>query len=620
MVTALAPPPRQSLSEWADENRIISPERAVAPGRWRTTKTEYLRGIMDAMADPRVHTIAVMKPAQVGWTEVLLNASGYFIDRDPASILVIQPTVKMAEDWSKTRFAPMVRDTVALRGRIRDAKSRDSENTILQKGYPGGNIAIVGANTPNDLASRPIRVVLADEVDKYPPSAGEFGDPLSLALSRQRTFWNRKTLIGSTPGRADTSTVLKWFRQGDQRRYHVPCPHCGHEQVIVWENIVWDKDETGHLPETARYLCRDGCGTLWSDAERVLAVEKGRWIATAPFHGVASFAIGIGLSPWVSLEQTVRGFLLAKDYAPTLIQWVNETKGEPWEDRAETTDAEGLAGRVEAYDAETLPEGVRLVTAGVDTQDDRLEVTLTGWGANEEAWIVRHEVLLGDPGQMSVWTDLDVLLRDSRFRTLDQRTLRVMSACVDSGGHHGAMVLSFARAREFRKIYATRGVPNDHRGSRPIWGKALLRTKNASGRLWAVGVDTGKDGLQARLRIVPAPDEATPKAVHFPATGLSADYFDQLTSEMAITEIDKAGRKKRKWVMKPGQRRNEALDCFILSEAAMLSLPQRLMQPSFTHVPVTDNDANDTDDTSTPAMECAAQPRKRRRTRWAAYG
>ena len=494
MVTALAPPPRQSLSEWADENRIISPERAVAPGRWRTTQTEYLREIMDAMTDPRVHTIAVMKPAQVGWTEVLLNASGYFIDRDPASILVIQPTVKMAEDWSKTRFAPMVRDTVPLRGRIRDAKSRDSENTILQKGYPGGNIAIVGANTPNDLASRPIRVVLADEVDKYPPSAGEFGDPLSLALSRQRTFWNRKTLIGSTPGRADTSTVLKWFRQGDQRRYHVPCPHCGHEQVIVWENIVWDKGETGHLPETARYLCRDGCGTLWSDAERVLAVEKGRWIATAPFHGVASFAIGIGLSPWVSLEQTVRGFLLAKDYAPTLIQWVNETKGEPWEDRGEASDAGTLASRVEAYDGETLPEGVRLVTAGVDTQDDRLEVTVTGWGAESEAWVIRHDVILGDPGMPGVWNDLDGFLRDGRYRTLDGRTLRVDAACVDSGGHHGAAVLAFCRAREMRRIYATKGLPNDNRGSKPIWGKALLRTKTlviASGRLAWIPARTG---------------------------------------------------------------------------------------------------------------------------------
>lgn len=622
MVTALAPPPRQSLSEWADENRIISPERAVAPGRWRTTQTEYLREIMDAMTDPRVHTIAVMKPAQVGWTEVLLNASGYFIDRDPASILVIQPTVKMAEDWSKTRFAPMVRDTVPLRGKIRDPKSRDSENTILQKGYPGGNIAIVGANTPNDLASRPIRVVLADEVDKYPPSAGEFGDPLSLALSRQRTFWNRKTLIGSTPGRADTSTVLKWFRQGDQRRYHVPCPHCGHEQVIVWENIVWDKDETGHLPETARYLCRDGCGTLWSDAERVLAVEKGRWIATAPFHGVASFAIGIGLSPWVSLEQTVRGFLLAKDYAPTLIQWFNETKGEPWEERGEASDAGALAERVEAYDGETLPEGVRLVTAGVDTQDDRLEVTVTGWGAESEAWVIRHDVILGDPGMPGVWNDLDGFLRDGRYRTLDGRLMRVEAACVDSGGHHGAAVLAFCRAREMRRIYATKGVPNDNRGSKPIWGKALLGTKNSGDRLWAVGVDTGKDGLQARLRIVPG-DGPTPNAVHFPDTGLSADYFDQLTSEMAVTEIDKAGRKKRKWVMKPGQRRNEALDCFILSWAALESLPtsRLLTARSYSRVPVIEEN----DEPGEPAQEAAATEyvalrKKGRRTRWAAYG
>lgn len=619
MTAMMAPPPRQTLSEWADDNRHLSSEASSEAGKWRTSRTEYLRGIMDALADPEVEVVAVMKPAQVGWTEVINNAVGYYIDRDPSSLLVIQPTVKMAENWSKKRLALMLRDTPVLRGKIKDAKSRDSDNTILEKGFPGGSLAIVGANTPNDLASRPVRVVLADEVDKYPSSAGDFGDPISLAMSRQNTFWNRKTLIGSTPGEMTTSTVAAWFKRGDQRRYHVPCPHCETEQVMLWERIVWNKDENGHKPVTARYLC-DDCGCLWTDAERMRAVERGRWIASAPFEGVASFAIGIGLSPWVSMEQSVRKFLAAKDFAPRLRQWINEVKGEPWEERGEASSADELAARAEAYDDQSLPQAVRFVTAGVDTQDDRLEYSLVGWGDGEEAWVIRHEVLTGDPGKLAVWSELDVALKDTVFATEDGRSLRVRAACVDSGGHFGSMVLSFARARASRKIYATKGIGNDHRGSKPIWGKSMLRTKNAGDRLWAVGVDTAKDGLQARLRIVPG-EGPNPKAVHFPTTGLSADYYEQLTSEMVVTELSREGRLQRRWKMKPGQKRNEALDCFILAEAAMLSLPTRLMRSSYTGVPVTeaeiDREASSEAETETPAA--APVVRKRPRKQWGAY-
>lgn len=551
-------------------------------------------------------------------TELVNNVVGYFVDRDPASILVIQPTVKMAENWSKKRLSPMLRDTPCLRGKIKDAKSRDSDNTILEKGFPGGYMAIVGANTPNDLASRPMRIVLADEVDKYPASAGDFGDPLALASSRQTTFWNRKTLVGSTPGDVLTSTVERKFREGDQRYYHVPCPHCGHEQVLAWEQVVWEKDEEGHRPETAAYACEaSDCGTLWSDAERWRAIRHGRWIASAPFNGVASFAITGFMSPWMTLEDIVRKFLSAKDYAPALRQWVNEVKGEPWEERGESSDADALANRLEVYDGDTLPEAVRLVTAGVDTQDDRLEVTYAGWGEGEEAWIVRHDLIMGDTAKQEVWDRLDVALRDETFSTEGGQVLRVRAACVDSGGHRGAMVLGFARNRASRRIYATKGIGNDHRGSKPIWGGTMLRAKNAGDRLWAVGVDTGKDDLAARLRILPAEGEATPRAIHFPAVGLPVGYFDQLTAEQAVTEITKEGRKVRRWKMKRGQERNEALDCFILAHAAMLSLGVRLTRrPPRTHVPMPEDDAPQ--ERHEPPPPPVQKQRPRRRV-WEAY-
>lgn len=609
-------PPRQTLSEWADANRVLSAESSAEQGRWRTSRAEYQRGIMDAMTDPAVRTIAVRKPSQVGWTEMIGNVVGYFIDRDPASMLIMQPTVKMAETWSKKRLTPMLRDTPCLRGKIGDAKSRDSDNTILEKGFPGGYMAIVGANTPSDLASRPIRVVLADEVDKYPPSAGNAGDPLSLASSRQTTFWNRKTLIGSTPLLKSTSVIEREYLAGDRRQYHVPCPDCGHMQVLRWEQVVWDKDDDGgHKPETAAYVCEE-CGTLWLDAQRWRAISLGEWVATAPFNGTASFAITGFMSPWLTLEDIVSQFLAAKDWPLKLRRWVNEVKGEAWEERGEAADAGALAERLEAYDGGTLPDAVRTVTAGVDTQDDRLEVTFVGWGDGEEAWVIRHDLIMGDTAEMPVWNDLDRALGETTFETEGGRSLKVRAACIDSGGHRGAMVLSFARARASRRIYATKGIGNDHRGSKPIWGKTMMQTRNAGDRLWAVGVDTGKDDLAARLRIVPE-DEPTPKAVHFPAVGLSVDYFEQLTSEHAVTEINKEGRKVRRWKMRPGQERNEALDCFVLAEAAMLSLPMRLIKlPPRTGIPIEPEEA----DVESEVVAEMPPPRpERRRARWGAY-
>ena len=632
-VLTMTPPPRLTLSEWADENRVLSAESSAEQGRFKTSRAEYQRGIMDAMSDPACHTVSIRKPSQIGATEMFNNVVGYFIDRDPASILIIQPTVKMAETWSKKRLTPMLRDTPCLRGKIKDAKSRDSDNTILEKGYPGGYMAIVGANTPNDLASRPMRVVLADEVDKYPASAGDFGDPLALAASRQTTFWNRKTLIASTPGHADTSTIQRKFTEGDQRHYHVPCPHCGHKQALRWEQVVWDKDEAGHLPETAGYMCEaSDCGTVWTDAERWRAISKGEWFAAAPFRGHASFAITGFMSPWLTLEEIVRKFLSAKDYLESLKQWVNEVKGEPWEERGEQQNPNDLESRREAYDETSLPAAVCAVTAGVDTQDDRLEVTFTGWGDGEEAWVIRHEVLLGTPGETEVWAALDDALLTSRFTNEDGRELKVRACCIDSGGHFGAQVHAFCRERKGRRIYATKGVPNDPRGSKPIWSQTMLKSRRRADRLFAVGVDTAKDDLAARLRIVPEDDGPTPMAVHFPQTGLPLRYFEGLTAEKVFTEIRKDGTKVRRWKNVARDRYNEPLDCFILSNAAMQSLPIRLSKaPQRQHVPVTQNDLTDDETESDTTVDTGAgaektppavqpkQARPRRRSTWGAY-
>jgi phage terminase large subunit GpA-like protein len=243
-LNAAMPPPTLTVSEWADDARRLSQESSAEPGRWTTARAEYQRAILDAVADPGVPVIVVMKAAQVGWTEILNNAVGFHIDQDPAPLLVIQPTLEMAEAWSKDRLAPMLRDTPVLRGRVKDPRSRDADNTLLHKVFPGGHITMIGANSPASLAMRPIRIVLADEVDRYPVSAGTEGDPLKLAAKRQITFWNRKTLLGSTPTLKGLSVIEREWARSDQRRFFVPCPECGHEQVLRWSRCAGTRRRT----------------------------------------------------------------------------------------------------------------------------------------------------------------------------------------------------------------------------------------------------------------------------------------------------------------------------------------------------------------------------------------
>jgi phage terminase large subunit GpA-like protein len=274
VLAVFKPPPRLTVSEWADAYRQLSPESSAEPGRWRTARVPYLHGVMNALSDPSITRIVVAKASQIGGTEAINNVLGYFIHQDPSPILVIQPTLELAESWSKDRLSAMLRDTPVLSGRVRDPTSRDSGNTIRAKTFPGGRLTIIGANSPAGLSARPIRVVLGDEVDRWPVSAGTEGDPLALAAKRQQTFWNRKSLLASTPVHKLTSIIWREYQESDMRRFHVPCRACGTPQVLQWSNVKWDKGPNGeHLPETAYYLC-EHCGAIWDDVERNAAIAE----------------------------------------------------------------------------------------------------------------------------------------------------------------------------------------------------------------------------------------------------------------------------------------------------------------------------------------------------------
>lgn len=513
---------------------------------------------MDAVTDPSIREVWVMKSAQIGWTEICLNVLGYFVDQDPSPMLLVQPTLEIAEAFSKDRLAPMVRDTPALRGKIADPRSRDSGNTLLHKTFPGGHITLGGANSPSGLASRPIRVVIFDEVDKYPASAAASGDPIALGKKRTTAFWNRKVLAGSTPTIKGSSRVEHGFNGSDQRYYFVPCPKCGEFQRLVWAQVKWT--EYGLQAHEAVYQC-SFCAELLSDGDRRSMLAAGEWRGTKPFNGIAGFHVNELMSPFVSISEMAVGFLEAKKLPETLQAFINESLGETWEDKGETLDAANLLARRESYTATSLPPGVVLLTAGTDVQDDRLEITIWGWGADEEAWRVEHIVLRGDPGQSQIWNEHDDILR-RRFQTDDGRSLVIEACCIDSGGHFTEQVYRYCARRKRFRVWAIKGIGGP---GRLVWPRRPTRGAKVSVDLWLVGVDTIKEVIYGRLRKVSEPG---PGYVHFDAD-TEQDWFDQLTSETVVYSQHQ-GRRIRRWKPKSTGIRQEALDCAVYAYAAMV--------------------------------------------------
>ena len=547
----LTPPPRLSVAEWADKTRMLDSQSSAEPGRWYTSRAEYQRGIMDACSDPTVKEVVVMCGTQSGKSEALLNTIGYHMHHDPCPILMMQPTVDMAQAFSKDRVtAGLIQPTPALRGLVKDPKARDASNTTLHKVFPGGALSLVGANSPSSLASRPIRVVLCDEVDRYPVSAGEEGDPISLAKRRAATFWNRKIIEVSTPTNRGASRIELAYEESDKRKFMVPCHDCGERQELVWSQVQWTD------PKNPHYACKH-CGSCWTDANRNRAITRGEWVATKPFNGMAGFHLSALYSPWVVLADAVEEFLASKKDPMRLKTFVNTFLGETWEDQGEGVDDVEIAKRREDY--EDMPDQVVMLTAGVDVQDDRLEVEVVGWGAGEESWSIDYRVLHGDPSSPQLWQQLDeVLLRT--FEHPIGKPMIIRATCVDSGGHHTRAVYNYAKTRAGHRVFAIKGVGGE---GKPIVGRP---SKNNIGKvpLYPVGVDTAKEMFYARLRM----EEPGPGYCHFHQR-LDDEHFRQLTAEKQVIRYHK-GYPKRGWIKT--RTRNEALDVRIYAIAALAIL------------------------------------------------
>ena len=563
---ALKPPPTLKLSEWAERYAYLSPETSSQGGKFQAFA--YQNGIMDAVTSADVERVTVMKSARIGYTKILDHICGYFIHQDPAPVLIVQPRIDDAEDYSRTEIAPMLRDTPVLASLMGSVKAHDPKQRIVKRMFNNGaSLSFVGANSPAGFRRITARVVLFDEVDGYSAEgAGKEGDQIALGTKRSETFWNRKIVLGSTPTIRGMSLIERSFEQSDKRFYHVPCPQCGEMQTLRWENLRWDRDEDGkHLPDTAHFVCKNGC--IIEERDKADMVARGEWRATAPFSGHAGFHIWAAYSLWpnASWRNLVREFLGVKKDAVALRTFVNTVWGETWEDTIERVEGHTLLSRCESYGPDSLPEEVKFLTAGVDTQGDRLELQVIGWGQAEESWVVDYEILLGDPAQPKVWQDLDALLLRP-YHTENGRELRIKVTCIDMFGHHGNQVQQFCDARRSRLVLPIGGSP----GPRPVWPKRASETKTHS-RIFVIGVDTAKDVIYGRLKI----QRKGPGYIHFPAhDAINQKYFEQLTSEHVITKY-RFGRPYRKWEL-PSGKRNEALDTFVYALAARMSRPIRL--------------------------------------------
>lgn len=561
-VATLKPPPELTLSQWADRYRMLSAESSAEPGRWHTDKAPYQREIMDAIGDAHIRRVVIMCAAQLGKTELLLNILGYFMAYAPAPILVMQPTLDMGQTFSKDRLAPMIRDTPVLRGLV-DVKSRYAGNTILKKNFPGGHITIVGANSATGLASRPIKVLLADEVDRYPGSAGTEGDPLSLAQKRQTTFWDKKTVMVSTPVIKGHSRIETEYNQSTREEWNVPCPECGHYQPFVWANLIFDPDD---LQKEIVYKC-ERCGCVANEYRWKQQSQQGRFVAENHGAETRGFHLNTLASTFCGWKEIVQKFIVAKEQLDQgnpegMKVWVNTELGETWEERGEQVEDTELFNRREIYDA-MVPEEVLVLTAGVDVQDDRFEVEIVGWGVGKESWGIRYQKIYGDMLKEQVWEDLDAFLQTVWCKK-DGTALRIISCCIDSGGHHTDQVYRFTKERYERGVWAIKG-----KGGAEV---PYIRNPTTNNRvktpLFIIGVDAGKVLLYQRLRH----NTKGPNYCHFPANeeaGYDETYFKGLTSEKMVVRFRK-GRSVTVWELKDSKyKRNEPLDLRNYATAAL---------------------------------------------------
>lgn len=585
---AWAPDTQLTVSEWADLHRSLSSSSASEHGRWRTSRTPYLREIMDCLsAASPVEDVTFMKGSQIGATECGLNWIGYVIQHAPGPMLMIEPTLDGCKKISEERVTPMIEDSAELAARVRPARSRDSGNTTLKKRFAGGVLYMAGTNSAAGLRMVPVGRLFADEVDEYPGDVDDQGDPLSLAIRRTTNFPRRKIYRVSTPTITGVSRIAREYRLTDQRRFYLPCPACGHLEYLTWDGrdwmgsaagahyrIEWDPGE----PKTARVVC-PACSARIEERHKQAMLAAGEWRPTAVCDPRRRGYHLSGLySPWQSWAAVAEDFLDKKESPSDLKVWVNTSLGETYEERGTRVDAEDLLRRRQAYGLVAgtderceVPAGVGVLVASVDVQDDRLECLVLGFGAGEEAWPVAHSQFAGDPGHLGniddPWKDLDRFLR-GRFLHESGRLMPIECVTIDLRGHHAEQVYLFAAPRQRRMVLEaglshTQLIFPVHGSSLPARSIVLppSRKNRYRVKMFPLGTTAAKDELFSRLRA----REPGPGFVHIP-DWFNEEHVAQLTAEKALNKWDRAGWTR---IYVKTRERNEMLDLFVYALGAL---------------------------------------------------
>lgn len=563
ILSGMKPPEDLTVSQWADKNRRLTSESSAEVGKWRTSRTPYMFDILDSFTDPLIEHIVVVAASQVGKSETINNMVGYCIDQDPGPILLIQPTIDDVKRYSEMRIAPMIRETRCLKRKVVDPKSRDAANTKRQKSFPGGVLVMTGSNVAHDLSSMPIRYVFGDERDRWATSAGSEGDPWELAVARTRTFYNKKMVEVSTPTVKGASAIENSYNLGTMERWKTQCPHCGEYVELTFDNIRFEYDaaENGdkkifHISEIF-YVCPE-CGGI-SD-EHTMKSQPAKWVATVPearkHHKTRSFWLTAWVSPWATWESIILQFLQAGTDSAKLQVVYNTQFGELWEERGDMASEDDVMARREVYEAE-VPDGVLLLTCGVDTQDDRLEYEVVGHRRYGETWGIKKGVILGRPDTEEVWQRLDEVL-SHKYKFKSGVSLQISLTFIDEGGHFTQEVRQHCLARQYDHVFAIKGAnrPDIPYTAPPKKQKIVVNGK-VIGQVWVyeIGVNAGKQKIVDNLRV------QSPGAnyCHFP---LRDDYGKQFFKQLMSEHLAYVPKLKHPWQWQkiPGHERNEAFD------------------------------------------------------------
>lgn len=562
----LRPEPLLTVSEWSDRFRMLSSEASAEPGRWRTDRTPYLREIMDKLSalDP-CEEVIVQKGAQLGFTEMGFNFVGYVVDIAPGPMLYVLPTEAMGKRNSKTRLTPMIESTPRLREKIAPAKSRTSANTTLQKDYPGGTLVIAGANSAAPLRNMPVRFLVLDEVDAYPLDLDGEGSPVDLAIKRTATFSKRKIYKLSTPTDDASSVIAGEFLNTDQRYFYVPCPECGAAQKLEFQYLRWERGK----PETARYECAH-CSELIHERFKTKMLQAGEWRAEKPELSSArkaGYHINSLYSPygWYSWEQAAREYEDAKGNEPKLKVFTNTVLGETYKLKGDVPAWENLYNRREPYDIGIVPEGVSILTMGVDVQGDRLELEIVGWCPGRESYSIDYRVLLGNTAEKPVWEELRGII-EAEYPRDGGGSARVMLAAIDSG-YNTSHVYDFCKTFQPGRVIPIKGKTqvSNVMVSPPRAIKSSRNNKHSGLSVWIVNVGMVKSEVYGYLRLEADETGKFPAGYcHFPQ--YDQHYFKMLTAEQLQQKRNSKGYTVYEW--HKVFERNEALDCRVYARAA----------------------------------------------------